>query len=68
MVSKDGEAMGIIIIMGAIGLIVAYLVGELNTDAIIVDEVVTATLTIAEIQTIIILISIIVGLILAGRR
>ncbi len=51
-----------------LGIVIAYIVGLLNSEGLIIDEVITGTITIVDIQTLIILLFILVGLIMAATR
>jgi hypothetical protein len=52
-----------IILGGVIGILFAGLIGQLNTLGILIDEIVTASLTISDIQTIVVIVWVLVGLV-----
>lgn len=65
---NDAKILVSVFSMAGLGVVIAYIVGLLNTEGIVIDEVITSTLTIVDIQTLIILLFILVGLILAAVR
>lgn len=58
---REERAFAIPLLCGIIGVILAIMLQVLNDAEIIVDEIITATLTIREVQAIVIIVWVIIG-------
>ena len=58
---KSGKTSAIILLCGLTGIALAILIQLLNTAEILVDEILTATLTLREVQLVIIIIWFLIG-------
>ena len=64
----DYDSAVTVIGIGSIGIFVAYIFWYLNEEGIWIDQAITATTTIENIMTIIILIFLLVGVLLGAMR
>ena len=66
--NDDAETIAIVFSMGGLGIILAYVLGELNTKGILIDEMITGSITITDVQTFLILFFMLCGLIMVAIK
>jgi hypothetical protein len=66
--NDDAETIAIVFSMGGLGIILAYILGELNSKGILIDEMITGSISITDVQTFLILVFIICGLIMVAIK
>lgn len=65
---RDYDAGLIVMVMGALGVIMAYIFYTMNENGVIIDEMITGSVTISDVMAATIIFFILVGLILGVRR
>jgi len=57
-----------VFVMGCLGIIVAFIIEVMNTNGILIDEFITGSILITDVQTFIIAIFVLFGLVMAAVR
>ena len=65
---SDMEAGVVVIGMGSLGVILAFIVGLMNTRGIIFDELITGSITISDLQIAIIILFLLCGMIMGALK
>jgi len=68
MMNRDYQAGLIVMICGILGVIVAYILYELDARGILVDELTTGTITAADVMAVTIIVFLLAGLVMGARR
>ena len=66
--AKDFEVLIIVVVVGIIGIGLAMLIGELHTQEIIVHEAIGESVTLQQVQTFIIAVFLLLGVIVAAVK
>jgi len=66
--AKDFETLIIVVVVGIIGIGLAMLIGELHTQQIIVHEAIGESVTLQQLQTFIIAIFLLLGVLVAAVK
>ncbi len=66
--AKNTSAMFIVISCGIIGIVFAIIIQMMNADQLLVNELLTGTISLRVIQTVVILVWLIIGVILAVAK
>ena len=66
--NDDAETIAIVFSMGGLGIILAYILGELNTKGILIDEMITGSISITDLQTFAILVFLLCALIMVAIK
>lgn len=65
---KDFEALVIVLIFGVLGVICAMIIYELDARGILIDEFITSSITVTDLQAFVIIVWLIVGVLVAAIK